>query len=58
MPDSFFTADISMNTSRRRNGDGPRQKAIFQSEAFEDDDIPDDAFLEAGRHPCLLIDLD
>ena len=55
MPDYFFfgdTSDInktfSMNTSRRRNGDGPGQKAI-QNEVFEDDDIPDDAFLEAGR---------
>ncbi|KAF4958417.1 hypothetical protein F66182_18311, partial [Fusarium sp. NRRL 66182] len=47
VPDSFFSIDISLNTSRRRNGDGLRQKAIIQSEAFEDDDIPDDDFLEA-----------
>lgn len=60
MPDYFFSGDnsdmnkpFSMNTSRRRNGDGSRQKAI-QSEAFEDDDIPDDAFLEAGRCHHLL----
>lgn len=55
VPDYFFSGDtsdmyktFSMNTSRRRNGDGPGQKAI-QNEAFEDDGIPDDAFLEAGR---------
>ncbi|GAM36720.1 Hfm1 homolog [Talaromyces pinophilus] len=55
VPDYFFSGDnsdmnkpLSMNTSRRRNGDGSRQKAI-QSEAFEDDDIPDDAFLEAAH---------
>lgn len=55
MPDYFFSGDtsdmyktFSMNTSRRRNGDGPGQKAI-QNEAFEDDGIPDDAFLEAGN---------
>ncbi|RAO68915.1 uncharacterized protein BHQ10_004927 [Talaromyces amestolkiae] len=47
VPDSFFSVDIPMKTSRRRNGDGPRLKTIVQNEAFEDDDIPDDAFLEA-----------
>ncbi|KAE8553695.1 hypothetical protein EYB25_005077 [Talaromyces marneffei] len=54
VPDLFFSADILdmdktflMNTSRRRNGDGPKQKAVIQNDIFEDDDIPDDAFLEA-----------
>lgn len=60
VPDLFFSADILdmnktflMNTSRRRNGDGPKQKAVIQNDIFEDDDIPDDAFLEAGR--CVTV---
>jgi ATP-dependent DNA helicase HFM1/MER3 len=60
VPDSFFSGDISdmnktvsMNTSRRRNGDSPRQNGVIQNETFDDDDIPDDAFLEAGR--CITV---
>ncbi|EED17429.1 DEAD/DEAH box DNA helicase (Mer3), putative [Talaromyces stipitatus ATCC 10500] len=55
--DSFFSGDtldkssdrFAMNTSRRRNGTGgtPRQTKPARNESFEDDDIPDDAFLAA-----------
>lgn len=61
MPDSYFSDDksdmnrpLSKTTPRERNGDGSRHQAALQKEAFEDDDLPDDAFLEAGMFVVVL----
>ncbi|OKL61605.1 hypothetical protein UA08_03771 [Talaromyces atroroseus] len=60
VPEYFFSGDysdkmpktsdnFSMNTSRRRNGDIPKPtKLSSRTENFDDDDLPDDAFLAAS----------